>query len=311
MNRATETNQQYLDVVRRRVRSIARSQGIPEDQVTPALLLEDFLDRCQALRASSIRFHRSALANWFEHGVKDPLLRSRYLTRLKETRYRLEGMADEEPGSSPMKLMTRKDWETILSGLENLGSSWPLFAGHMIEATLFTGLRPVEWKDARLIEIPSQRLIEAGIVWTELPANKVVCLYAQSAGHTNLKGRKAARLIPLLPDALEPVRQVLELIKRVLDEGKSFAIWQKEIQRGCRRLMQELFPRRKSHYTLLSACRPQDTPPEGLLSGADSPGSALFEQIRIGKAENTSVINQTRDLLIVVGFRRPFQRPDK
>lgn len=302
--RADETRQQYLDVVRRRIPVVADRIGVGADQVTPAHLIEDLVARSQELRPNSIRFYRSALSDWFRQQITDLARRKQYLDKLEMTRYRLQGSSESPALPKYADQISRKDWETVRSHLLTLKPGWPLSAGLLMEATLYTGLRPVEWKNARLVEFPAQWMADAGVDWSGPPSGQITCLVVSSARHTNQKGKENERLVPVLPDALASIRTVLDLLKNSVEEGKPFTIWQKEMQRGCRNLMRSVFPRRGRHYTLYSACRRGDA-----LEEVPVPKEARQKWLGLEGNDSLSGTVQHREIMMIPGYRRPFNKP--
>lgn len=261
--RAEATKKQYRDVVERRIRQVAQSQGLTPTEVSPSMLIEDFLERSQYLRAASIRYHRAALSDWIRHHVSTEAELQKHLQRLKQTRRKLAGNAEPPDLEKYTRSISAKDWITIQSRIPDLTASWPRTAGMMLEATLHTGLRPNEWEKARLIGLSPSDLEEIGSPWlatishqrvTQPSAAQVMPFLYLARGRASGKTHDAVPSLIKVPlEATHSIRLLLDHIQMSRNDGKPFSVWLKEAQRGCRLLMKTIFPRRSWHYTLYSA----------------------------------------------------------
>lgn len=254
--------QQYEDVVSRRIRQLADETGCPADQLPPGLLLQDFENRSKSWRQASIRYQRSALVYWVNRYVKDESQKQVLLNGLLRTRRRLLSKQTDKRHKKAATGFRDDDWASITAHLKNLDSgSWAYTAGMLMEAILHTGLKPAEWKNARLMWLTATDIQAMGFPLDALkqaigaanPEEARPCLHLTKSIIKDNQETQTIQLVPVPDEALAAAEYVTRHIESAIEGGKTFAIWQKEAQRGCRTLMQTVFPTRRKHYTLLAA----------------------------------------------------------
>lgn len=259
---AAETMQQYEDVVSRRIRQLADETGCPADQLPPGLLLQDFENRSKGWGQASIRYHRSALVYWINRHVKDESQKDVLLHALLRTRRRLLSKQTDRRPKKAAAGFRDDDWTSITAYVRNLDSgSWAYAAGMLMEAILHTGLKPAEWKNARFMWLTAMDIQAMGFPLDALkqaigaanPEEARPCLHLTKSIIKNNQETQTIQLVPVPDEAQAAAEYVTRHIESAIEGGKSFGIWQKEVQRGCRALMQAVFPTRRKHYTLLTA----------------------------------------------------------
>lgn len=263
-SRAEETKKQYLDVVDRRIRRLSKEHSIPIEAISPGLLIADFLERSKEMQQASIRYHRSALSDWIRHHVSDEKEKESLLSELKGTRRNLRGAEETSEPEKPTNGIRPGDWTKIKAHLAHMASGWPYIAGMLLEATLNSGLKPIEWKRARLVALTSQDLGSLNPVSPEgdnnpdqplSPTNlkSEPYLYMTEARSSDTQHKADLKIVQVSVEKAKAIRFILDHIRTSEANGKKFNVWQKEVQRGCRILMNDLFPRRTWHYTFTSA----------------------------------------------------------
>jgi hypothetical protein len=262
--RAEETKKQYLDVVDRRIRRISNEHSVPIEAIPLGLLIADFLERSKEMQQASIRYHRSALSDWIRHHVSDEKEKESLLLKLKGTRRNLRGVDETSEPEKPTKGIRPGDWTKIKAHLAQLASGWPYTAAMLLEATLNTGLKPIGWKHARLVALFPKELGILITVPLEVGNNpdqpsapfsqKSVPYLYMTKEKASIPPQKAElQIIQVSLEEAKAIRFILDHIRTSEANGKNFSVWQKEVQRGCRILMKQIFPRRTWHYTFSSA----------------------------------------------------------
>lgn len=223
-----ETEAAYSYVAQRIVKKYLREKGL--EKVNEIDFMRWMEQHCATLEGATVRQYRSALSYYFEKIGRHNL--STEVTTLKSGPKK----EDREKLTSAKKRKTipYEDLKSLLEEINRRKMKKKLLLQAFIACSLMTGLRPVEWNDARIVDLDGT------------PALKV-----RNAKSTQGRSHGEFRHILLKQGYGE---QDIATIKWLTEQARGpREQWMKELERlrdVMRRLNEKLFPRRRTRYTL-------------------------------------------------------------
>lgn len=243
------------------------SYGISfEEQVDPRLVVVHTKDTVKSknLGASTWRQYRAALRLVLQELGSEEAEEA--LRDLEAAQYRAERRADRITLTSARKMkgFPEKEFRIIKSYLEErIRSVWARPLINWMIAGMATGLRPVEWWGAELIEINPE---EVGLPSSHgsLPALRV-----RNAKHTNQRAHGILRTVPLKHVTPEEMRAIIAHLRTVSQHDFQLAhkVCRQLLLRVCRVVL-----RNTAQMPTLYSCRHQFT--------ADIKASGLSDEER-------------------------------
>ena len=146
-------------------------------------------------------------------------------------------LKSEKTSSNKLKKIPMEDWEKINKYLENNYGKWHKELQLWLKSAYLTGLRPIEWQDAKLITYNNEQ-----------------ALLVKNAKHTNGRAHGEERTI-----ILKGLKETeWKIIKQHLHNVYNFKAMDdyEFFYRGCShtlyRICRDLWPKRRKHVTLYS-----------------------------------------------------------
>lgn len=240
------TKKQYVKLVWQMIKRIAKKYELEPMEIPAYALVVDLKDRDGTLKENTLRLYRAALTHWFKSEGEGEALA------------KLDSAVFESSGAQPeirsKKGIKRDDWNRLFAYIQKLNQSGGQYkAGVMLVSMIFTGLRPVEWERATLVEL--SRASAAEYPWAKsFPGTgQITALHVFNAKNTNGRGGSGERYVPVPAEWLRVVKLNLDFIASHIASGEPYSKYQSVCQTAIGRLMKAVFPKRREHYTLYSA----------------------------------------------------------
>lgn len=240
------TKKHYEKLVWQMIERIAKECGLETREIPAHALVTDLKERAGTLKKNTVRLYRAALTHWFKSEGEGEAL-----AELESAIFENSGA---QPGIRSKKGIKRVDWIRLFAYIEKLNQSGGQYkAGVMLASMLATGLRPVEWERATLVEL--SRASAAEYPWGKsFPGTgQITALHVFNAKNTNGRGGSGERYVPVPAEALGVVKLNLDFIASHIASGEPYSKYQSVCQTAIGRLMKAVFPRRGEYYTLYSA----------------------------------------------------------
>lgn len=245
-SRTGDTEQAYL---RQAAALSERAQahfGLPGDEECHPDTLMNYLESIAGgLRPATLRSYRSSVRLQFQRFSEAPLyaaalirLDSLVLKGAKKGEVPARGPAQKRKSISQSDLFRLAEHVAQMNEGKVMNPFWPVRALRWLQASVITGLRPVEWKDAQ---------------WLGDPADGK--LLVKNAKHTNGRSHGMNRIIEFdRGHWLAPAVDLhMGLLKEWMShEGNTFESYYSGCRKALQRCVRNLWPKRDQHITLYS-----------------------------------------------------------
>ncbi|MQP68205.1 hypothetical protein GE253_23075 [Niveispirillum sp. SYP-B3756] len=229
--RTEETARQYMTRAENIIRNITEKTGI-DPMVEPMVIVTWLGDSRATISRSNFRMRKAALAHWLEnariHGADAALAALRTVPPDGTVRKGTKTSAKKQKG------LPTRDRDRLFDWLAKSENTWAPVVESFIRVGTLTGLRPIEWRTAAIIDI-----------------NGKPHLAIQNAKASNGRSNGLVRH----QDLSELDVADLVLIEAHLNVLAAISDWSKMI-RNCRALLlranNQLWPRRGQNVTLYS-----------------------------------------------------------
>jgi integrase len=235
--RTEDTKTKYLNRAEQLIKRAKKELNIADNDNLDVRQLVIWLNEHKPnINAKSWRQYKSSVLYYLEqHSDQQAAIEA--IEYLKDITSKGSATYTEKTSSLKLKKISFTDWQTLDKFLQNKNNKWYEELRHWLRASIITGLRPIEWKNAVLFKHNGE------------PALKI-----QNAKHTNGRGNGPTRTILLKYVSVDDLASIKTHLNNVrtfsgMDEydffyqGCSIALY-----KACRKC----WPRRRKHITLYS-----------------------------------------------------------